>query len=144
MIVMSDPTALSAISTVVNTGRKPPPGHPRRAGPITVAGDTTRDIPRNTSSGIAIDPNNPSGSRAKILISSHVSFARDLSVIVALVTDRVSCQFEEYILEVRSLAPKLGHLDPMFRDAADDDSDEVLAAAAQREAAAVLLHRLQF
>src|SRR5262245_7650092 len=139
------------MSTVGSTGRNPPPGHPDRGGPVTF-GPTNRARPKKTMSGMRRLPKSPSGSRAKILISSHVSFSSDLSAIVihsllpplrGSVTNGMPSQFQKHILEVRLFASELRDPDPVLRDAVNDIGHEILASASQRKPASVLLHRLE-
>src|ERR1017187_7267488 len=74
MTVTSDSTPLSAISTATKTGS------PTRMNPVAAIAPGMRPPPnnrpatKNTRTGRIIEPNAPSGSRKKILISSQVSF----------------------------------------------------------------------
>src|SRR6266478_4982564 len=76
MIVTSDNTPLSAISTDTKTGSptrtNSAAGIARGGSPPPMKWPTTT----KTRTGRMIDPNAPSGSRRKILISSQVSFQR--------------------------------------------------------------------
>src|SRR5262245_34847645 len=118
MIAMSEVTAFSAINIVVRTGRKPvlPKGRSGRG----AVGPRNRASPRNRTIGMRMLPKRPSGSRAKILISRRVSFSSDRRASCRLVTNRVPCQLEEHVLQVRHVGAELGDAHPVLRDAVDD------------------------
>ena len=82
MMVTSDSTALMAMRTVTKTGNwtlmKPLAAGDVTAGPRP----TTLPSTTNTSTGIPIVVNAPSGSRRKILISSHVRFHSPRNIVL--------------------------------------------------------------
>src|SRR5438105_4636429 len=110
MIVTSDSTALIAIRTDAKTGRptriKPFAANERGASPRP----TTRPTTTNTNTGMPIVPNAPSGSRRKIFISIQVSVQRPRSILVSLVANRVTGQFEKNVFEVGEHGAKVGDL----------------------------------
>src|ERR1035438_4455238 len=84
MMVTSDNTPLSAMSTDTKTGS------PTRKNPAVGSEPDVGRPPANrltttkTRAGNKIDPNAPSGSRRKILISSQVSFQSPRSIAESL------------------------------------------------------------
>src|SRR5580693_359670 len=101
MIVTSDNTPLSAINTEANTG-SPTPTNPVAASAFGGSRPPrSRPTTTNTRTGKRIDPNAPSGSRRKILISSQVSFQSPRNIAVSLsIADRMARQFQKDILQV--------------------------------------------
>src|SRR6266478_7406400 len=101
MIVTSDNTPLSAISTDTKTGS---PTRTNSAAGIARGGSPPPmkwPTPTNTRTGRMIDPNAPSGSRRKILISSQVSFQSPCNMALsALVANRMAGQLQKDVLEV--------------------------------------------
>src|SRR5438128_6244992 len=110
MIVTSDSTALGVISTDANTGTSTPIKAENRDEAVTARRPSTRPIATNISTGTAIVPIAPSGSRMKILISSQVSLRR----LRISISNRVAGQLEEHVLEIRKLSAEVGHPDPVL------------------------------
>src|SRR4051812_15185603 len=79
-IVTSDRTALSDINTVASTGRSTPTSFPISPDVFRGIDPNARPATRNRPIGTASVPISPRGSRAKILISSQVSFSRPRSM----------------------------------------------------------------
>src|SRR3954469_6956580 len=134
-MVMSDSTALSAIRIAASTGR----AMVTRAGASrgTPPPDRPNGRPRTTKSrtGMTTVPMTPSGSRTKILISSHVSVSRPLSIRRPSVPDRVAGDVEEHVFQRRSIGAKIRDFDLMIRDTANHTCDQVVPLAANGEPA---------
>src|SRR4051812_626146 len=118
MIVTSDNTALMPISSDASTGIAVaiPAGTPPGTGATRLP--KTRPISTNTATGAATAPIAPSGSRTKILISSHVS-CQSPRMRGSLVSNRVAGELQEHILEARLNSAEVGHADAMERQAVD-------------------------
>src|SRR4051812_44814376 len=137
MMVMREFTALVAISTVVRTGRNAPPGQLGRDG-AAAAGPMRRARPRNTTSGMPMLPKSPSGSRAKIFSSSHVSLRSARRAIIGPIRSysiepsiphRVPGQLEKHVFQVRPLRPEFGHRDAVLGDTLNHVGDDALGTA---------------
>src|SRR6185436_8389484 len=115
MIVTSDTTALIDIRIAASTGRPVFRNIASGAPGEAAAPRMRRPSTKNTTTGMAIVPNRPSGSRAKILISSQVSCQSPFISI----PDGVAGQPEEHVLERRQRRVKVGDGDAMARDALD-------------------------
>src|SRR5690348_7413541 len=108
MIVTSDNTPLSAISTDANTGS------PTLTNPVAVIEPgvgrppMSRPTTTNTSTGKRIDPNAPSGSRRKILISSQVSFQSPRNIKLLLITNRMAGELQKNVLQIRQHSAEVG------------------------------------
>src|ERR1700693_5496901 len=106
MMVTSDNTPLSAMSTDARTGS---PTRTNTAAAIelgVVRPPSSRPATTNTRTGKRIDPNAPNGSRRKILISSHVSFQSPrniiwflLSLVCLLVPNRSTGQLQKDVFQ---------------------------------------------
>src|ERR1035438_9297475 len=115
MMVTSDNTPLSAISTDTKTGS------PTRRNPVAEREPGVSRPPANrptttkTRTGNKIDPNAPSGSRRKILISSHVSFQSPFNIAESLsIANRMACQLQKDILQVGQHRGEVGYPDPIL------------------------------
>jgi hypothetical protein len=86
------------------------------------------------------EPNAPSGSRRKILISSHVS-AQSPRMAIASVPDEMTGELEEHVLERRQHGPEIRDAHAVFGQGTDDLAHELLTLAMQRIARAVPIHR---
>src|SRR2546427_1865067 len=139
MIVTSDSTALSVIITDANTGTSTPINAENRDEAVTARRPSTRPITTNISTGTAIVPIAPSGSRMKILISSQVSLRRPLSMIS--IPNRVAGQLQEPVLEIRKPGPEVGSPDPVRGKTMDHVRDQVGAVAENGEPAVLARDR---
>src|ERR1035438_5755251 len=115
MMVTRDNPPLSAISTATRTGS------PTRRNPVAESEPGVSRPPANRPTttkirtGNKIDPNSPSGSRRKILISSHVSFQSPRNIAESLsIANRMAGQFQKNVLQVGQHGPKVGDLDPIL------------------------------
>src|SRR3954466_2659264 len=120
MIVTSDNTPLSAMSTDTRTGS------PTRKNPAGESGPGVRRPPANRltitkiTTGNKIDPKAPSGSRRKILISSQVSFQSPRSIAESLsIADRMAGQFQKDVLQVGRRGAEVGDPYPIFGETLD-------------------------
>src|SRR5579863_1298750 len=130
MMVTSDNTPLSEISTDARTGS------PTRTNVATgIELGVTRppsSLPAttNTRTGKRIDPNAPSGSRTKILISSQVSFQSPWNIVCfllglvspvpyLLVTNRTASQLQKDVFQRGEHGTKVGDPDPVLGQALD-------------------------
>src|SRR5215467_563266 len=109
MMVTSDNTPLSAMSTDTKTGR------PTRRNPAVgrepgiIRRPPNRLTAAKTTTGNKIDPNAPSGSRRKILISSQVSFQSPRSIAGSLsIANRMAGQFQKDVLQVGQHSAEIG------------------------------------
>src|SRR5229473_1996691 len=134
MIVTSDNTPLSAISTDTKTGS------PTRTNSeaATALGwsrpPMNRPTNTNTSAGSRMDPNAPSGSRRKILISSQVSFQSPCSMALSvLIANRMAGQLQKDVLQVRQHGAEIGDAYPVLGQTLNYLAHEVLAQTAERE-----------
>src|SRR6185295_1923699 len=127
-MVMSDSTEFSAISTDANTGRSTLTKLPRR-GDVLGKRAKTRPSTTTVNVGTTSVPMSPSGSRAKILSSSQVSFQRCRSVIVS-VSNGMAGDLQKHVLQRRRLGAEVGDVDPMIREAPDHRGHEILTPAA--------------
>src|SRR3954468_8337335 len=139
MIVTSEMTVLSAMTIAANTGRPTRSSVPDAIAAARSVRPATRPRPMNISTGITIVPTAPIGSRRKILVSSHVSFARPRSTSVP---DRMAGEREEHVFERRQHRAEIRHADPVLGHAVDEGRDEVVAAAVNREPESGARHRL--
>src|SRR5215467_10548625 len=128
MIVTSDSTPLSAMSTDTKTGS------PTRKNPaVESEPGVTRPAPNRltatkTRMGNKIDPTAPSGSRRKILISSQVSFQSPRSIARSpSIADRMAGQFQKDVLQVGQHSAEIGDPDPIFGETLDHLGHEVVA-----------------
>src|SRR5689334_20033341 len=88
--------------------------------PARTRGPSHRPNATKTSTGTTNVPINPSGSRTKILISSHVSFQSPRGmVLVASVPDRVAGQLEKDVFERRNLGAEVDDAHPMLGQTVD-------------------------
>src|SRR5688572_15935934 len=115
MIVTSETTALVSISMAASTGRLV-----RRNASSCDAGVAsprrTPPTPRKRSTGTPTVPKRPSGSRTKILISSHASCER----LLISIPNRVAGEAQEHVLERRHDGVEVGHGDGVTRHTLDD------------------------
>src|ERR1700735_1147473 len=126
MMVTSDSTPLSAISTDARTG-SPTRTNPAAEIELGVARPpSSRPATTNTRTGKRIDPNAPSGSRIKILSSSHVSFQSPRNIFCLLVTNRMAGQLQKDIFQGGKYSAKVGDADAVFGQALDHLSHEVV------------------
>src|SRR6476469_1956510 len=121
------------MSRELNTGR--PTSTERR--PEAGSPLNRRPSATNSSTGIPTVPNRPSGSRTKILISSHVSFQSPRSMAPS-VSNRVAGQPEKDILERRKHRSEIGDPDSMLGEALDHVRDEAVAPTSNRDGAVLL------
>src|ERR1700688_1707486 len=128
MMVTSDNTPLSAISTDTKTGsptRRNPAAESEAGVSRPPANRPATTIPKTGSN---IDPNAPSGSRRKILISSQVSFQSPSSIVESLsIADRMAGQFQKDVLQIGQHGAKVGHPDPILGETLDHLSHEIVA-----------------
>src|SRR5579872_6391377 len=143
MIVTSDNTELSAINTATKTGSST---RTNWAAAIPLGGSRppmNRPISTNTRTGRTIDPNAPSGSRRKILISIQVSFQSPCSMALSvLVANRMAGQCEEDVLQVRQHGAEVGDPDPILGQTMDYLAHEVVPQPLNCELRAVAHHGL--
>src|SRR5437762_1604517 len=127
-MVTSDNTPLSAISTDTKTGsptRKTPAVESERGVGRPPANRLTAT---KTRTGNKIDPNAPSGSRRKILISSQVSFQSPRSIAESpSIADRMAGQFQKDVLQVGQHSSDVGDPDPILGETLEHFGDEVVA-----------------
>src|ERR1700682_754081 len=120
MMVTSDSTLLSVISTDTKTGS---PTRMNPAAAIELGGcppPISRPTTTNTRTGKRIDPNAPSGSRRKILISSQVSFQSPRSMALSLlIANRMAGQFQEDVVQVGQHGAKVSDPNPVLGQAMD-------------------------
>src|SRR5438128_1175059 len=143
MMVTSDNTPLSAMSTDTKTGS------PTRKNPAVVSEPGVSRPPANRltttkiRTGSKIDPNAPSGSRRKILISSQVSFQSPRSIAESLsIADRMAGQFQKDVLQVGQHGAEVGDPDPILGQTLDHLGHEVVAPPLQRELGVLAHHVL--
>src|SRR5579864_1785464 len=134
MIVTSDSTPLSAISTATSTGR------PTRRNSVVAIPVCLRPPPMNrppttnTSTGSTIDPNAPSGSRRKILISSQVSFQSPCNIVLSvLIANRMAGELQKNVFEVGQDGAEVGDSYPILGQTLDYLAHEVVAQPPNRE-----------
>src|SRR5262249_38595517 len=128
MIVTSDNTPLSAMSTDTKTGS------PARKNPAAGSEPGVNRPPANRlpatkiRTGNKIDPNAPSGSRRKILISSQVSFQSPRNIAESpSIADRMACQFQKDVLQVRQHGSEVCDPDPILGETVNHLCHEVVA-----------------
>src|SRR5579863_1292346 len=142
MIVTRDNTPLSAISTATKTGR---PARTNSAG-IARGGSAppmNRPATTKTRTGRKIDPNAPSGSRRKILISSQVSFKSPRSMALSvLIANRMAGQLQKDVLEVGHHGAEVGDPYPVLGKTLDYVADKVFSQPLNRELRALAHHAL--
>src|SRR5271168_3362605 len=96
---------------------------------------TTLPSTRNTSTGKAIVPNAPSGSRRKILISIQVSFPSPRSIFIQPYQRipsfpyRTPRQLQKHVLEVRQNRPEIRHADEILDETANHLGHQVTLSA---------------
>src|SRR5712692_1185926 len=134
MIVTSDNTPLSAMSTATNTG-SPARTNSAEANPGGWSRPPmNRPATTNTRTGRMIDPNAPSGSRRKILISSQVSFQSPRSMALSvLIANRMAGQLQKDVLQVRQHGSEVGDPYPVLGQTMDYLAHEVVAPHPNRE-----------
>src|SRR5580658_4641111 len=139
MIVTSDNTPLSATRT----------GSPTRKNPAVESEPSVGRPPANrltttkTRTGNRIDPNAPSGSRRKILISSQVSFQSPRSIDESLsIANRMAGQFQKDVLQVGQYGAEVGDPDPILGETLDHFGHEVVAAPLKSELGVLAHHVL--
>src|SRR3954469_7027698 len=125
-MVMSDSTALSAIRIAASTGRSMVTRAGASRGPPAPERPNIRPSTTKTRTGMTTVPMTPSGSRTKILISSHVSVSRPLNIRRPSVPDRMAGDVEEHVFQRRSIGAKIRDLDLMIRDTANHPRDQVV------------------
>src|ERR1043166_9827481 len=128
MMVTSDNTPLSAMSTETKTGSptRKKPGVEREPG--VSRPPANRLTTTKTRTGNKIDPNAPSGSRRKILISSQVSFQSPFSIAESLsIADRVAGQLQKHILQAGQHGAEVGDPDSILGDALDHLAHKIVA-----------------
>src|SRR5258707_385027 len=143
MMVTSDKTPLSAMSTDTKTGsptrRNPAVG----SEPGVTRPPASRLTTTKTRTGNKIDPNAPSGSRRKILISSQVSFQSPRNIFESLsIADRMAGQFQKHILEVGQHGAEFGDPDPILGETLDHLGHEVVAPPLKSELEVLAHHVL--
>src|SRR5579862_2287480 len=132
-MVTSESTAPTAIRTDASTGRPTPIKLlvAREAGGSLRP--SIRPTMRNTKTGMPMLPNAPSGSRRNILISIHVNFQSPRSIVVNLIANRMTGQFEEYVLKVGQNRAKIRDPDAIFRQTLNHFTDEIVPPPANRK-----------
>src|SRR5262249_54681158 len=143
MMVTSDNTPLSAISTDTNTG-SPTRRNPAVGGePGVIRPPANRLTTTKTTTGNTIDPIAPSGSRRKILISSQVSFQSPRIIAGSpSIADRMAGQFQKDVLQVGQHGGKVGDPDPVLGETVDHLGHEVVAPPLKSEMGVVARHVL--
>src|ERR1700733_1572158 len=143
MIVTSDNTALSAMSTDTKTGS---PTRTNRAASIergVSRPPTSRPTTTNARTGKIIDPIAPSGSRRKILISSQVSFQSPCNMALSLlIANRMAGQLQKYVLQVGQHGAEVGDPDPILGQTMYHLGHEVVAASPNAEAGILASYQL--
>ena len=120
MIDTSDCTAPRAISNAAKIGRSSQTTRAASGGAVRARKPNTRPNTTKINTGTPTAPSTPSGSRTKILISSHVSLQSPRSMVSAVsIANRAARQLEKHVLEGRQLGEEVGHHDPMRRQAVD-------------------------
>src|SRR5450631_136531 len=148
MIVTSDNTPLIAISTDTKTGS------PTRMNPAVALAFGMRPLPnnrpttRNTSTGRMIEPNAPSGSRRKILVSSQVSFQSPRNMVClfftasVLIPNRMARQLQKDVFQAGQHRTKIGDSDAVLGQTLDHLSHQVLAQPLNRKSRVSSRHHL--
>src|SRR5216684_1513524 len=133
MIVTSDNTPLSAISTDTKTGSPTRTNSDAATALGCSLPPMNRPASTNTSTGRRMDPNAPSGSRRKILISSQVSFQSPCSMALSvLIANRMAGQLQKDVLQVRQHGSEVGDPDPVLGQTMDYLAHEVVAPPLDR------------
>src|SRR5919201_1889500 len=129
----SDPTALAAMTSDARIGRSTPTKRGTAGDAVRTRGPSSLPNKTNINTGTATVPITPSGSRTKILISSHVSLQspRSMSMVTSL-ANRMTGQPEKHVLEVRALGAEFGHSHPMLGETVDDLRHQIVAVSADR------------
>src|SRR3954462_11540163 len=135
MMATNDSTTLATVSRPAKIGRS---ADMKRGTPGVFAsfGPPTRLMITKATTGMAMPPIAPSGSRRKILISSQARRHKPRSIIVS-VADRVAGELEKDVLERRQLGAKVVHRDAMLGEAVDHLRHQIGAAAADGDDLAV-------
>src|SRR5437763_8305544 len=143
MMVTSDDTPLSAMSTDTKTGSPTRKNPAVESEPGVTRPPPNRFATTKTRTGNKIDPNAPSGSRRKILISSQVSFQSPRSIAQSLsIANRMAGEFQKDVLEVGRLGAEVGDPDPIFGETLDHLGHEVVAPALKSEPGVLAYHVL--
>src|SRR5215469_873107 len=143
MIVTSESTALSVIRIEPRTGT---PTRRKLFGESEgseTRWPSIRPTTTNTSTGMTIIPNAPSGSRKKTLISIQVSVQSPRNMAALLIADRVASELEKDVFEVGQHRPEIGNLDAVFRHAVNHIGHEVVPRPANRQAGIYARDRLK-
>src|SRR5579864_4531575 len=112
MIVTSDNTPLSAISTDTKTGSPTRRNPAAEREPVAIRPPANRPTTRKTTTGNKIEPNAPSGSRRKILISSQVSFQSPRNIAESLsIANRMAGQLQKDVFQVGQHRAEVGDPD---------------------------------
>src|SRR6266850_3877448 len=134
MMATSESMVLVAISREARIGRSTEtargiPGEARcTCGPSSLPNTT------KIKTGTPTVPMTPSGSRTKILISSHVSPQSPRSMVsAASVPNHVAGELEKDVLECRQLRAKVDHRHPLFCQTLDHVRHQVAPEAANRQ-----------
>src|SRR5271167_1098722 len=139
MIVTSDSTPLSAISTDTKTGSPTPMNPVVAIALVTRPPPDNRPTTKNTRTGRMIEPNAPSGSRRKILISSQVSFQSPQNIVCLafasslLIANRMAGQLQKDVFQAGQHRAKIGDSDAVLGQTLDHLSHEVVAQPLNRE-----------
>src|SRR5579864_3538340 len=142
MIVTSDNTPLSAISTDARTGSPTRTNLATALEPGVSRPPRTRPTTTKTRTGKRIDPNAPSGSRRKILISSQVNFQSPWNMSgPLLVANRMSGQLQKHVFERGEHSTEIGDPDPVFGQTLDHLCHELVAPPLNREARLLARHQ---
>src|SRR5436190_18662257 len=143
MIVTKESTALSEMIIAVNTGRSTLTKSGIGVAPDRGLGRGSIPIETKISSGSATVPITPSGSRTKILSSSHVNRQRPRSItVLESLSNRVAGQLEEDILESRAVRAEIDDAHVVLRNAANHVGDQRVAPPANREGQIVTTDRI--
>src|SRR5436305_13692777 len=142
-MVTSDNTPLSAMSTDMKTG-SPTRENPAAESEPGVSGPRANRLTiTKTRTGNKIDPNAPSGSRRKILISSQVSFQSPRSIVESLsIANRMAGQFQKDVLQVGQYGAEVGDPDPILGETLDHLGHEVVAPSLKSEVGFLAHHVL--
>src|ERR1017187_1052 len=139
MTVTSDNTPLSAISTATKTGS------PTCMNPVAAIAPGMRPPPnnrpatKNTRTGRIIEPNAPSGSRKKILISSQVSFQSPRNIVCLflasslLIANRMAGELQKDVFQAGQHGAKIGDPDAVLGQTLDHLGHESVAQPLNRE-----------
>jgi hypothetical protein len=118
MIATRDSTVLVVIRREARMGKSTETTRGRPGETRPTRGPSSRPNSTTINTGIPTVATTPSGSRTKILISSHVSCQSPRSMVSpASVPNHVASQLEKDVLECRELCAEVDHPHPVLRQA---------------------------